>query len=307
MTWVAWRVQRLQLLVAAGTLVALVMWLLVTGSIMGHSQTWKYWTDGDIYVLYALPGVLGLSLGVSLIAGESSLGTDRLAWTQSMTRTHWLTTKLFVDGFIIVAFGAVLTLITQWWTGAVAISAATQSGGFSGIHVQPEAFDITGLVVVGYSLFAFSLGVAIGSFVRRPGWAFVVGLPIFVAVRLLVQGMRPHLVAPAIYTSFLEKASTAVARGWQLNMALLPSSRTSPPIGKTWLWWDQTSAFIRCSHNVSNAVYMHCVAKAHVHFVFQYQPESHYWPLQAVETLIFLALSAMLVSASIVRVRRWRI
>ncbi len=308
MTWVAWRVQRSQLLATVGVLLALATWLLVTGLVMGHSQTWKYWTDGDIYVLYVLPGVLGLSLGVPLIAGESSLGTDRLAWTQSTTRMRWLATRLFVDGVIIVVFGAVLTLITQWWTGTVAISASTQSGGFSGIHVQPEAFDITGLVVVGYTLFAFFLGTAIGTLIRRPGWAFAAGLPIFIAVRFFVQGLRPHLVAPAIYTSLLEKASNAVFHGWQLNLALLPANRISPPPGKTWLWWDATPAFSACSDKVaSNAAYMHCVALAHVHYVFQYQPESHYWPLQGVETLIFLALGVLLFGLTVIKVKRWRI
>ena len=308
MTWVAWRIQRSQLLVTVGVLLALAMWLLVTGLIMGHSQTWKYWTDGDIYVLYALPGVIGLSLGVPLIAGEASLGTDRLAWTQSTTRIRWLATRLTVDGVIIVLFGAVLTVATQRWTGTVAISALTQSGGFSGIHVQPEAFDITGLVVVGYTLFAFFLGTAIGTIIRRPGWAFAAGLPIFVAVRLYVQGLRNHLVAPAIYTSLLEKSSAAVTNGWQLNMALLPANRTSPPPGRTWRWWDASRAFDKCGAVVTtNAKSMHCAVLAHVHYVFQYQPEGHYWPLQGVETLIFLALGGVLLGITVIKVKRWRI
>ena len=58
MTWVAWRVQRPQLLAAIGAVVILAIWLSATGLTMGHDQTWKYWTDGDVYVLYALPGWL---------------------------------------------------------------------------------------------------------------------------------------------------------------------------------------------------------------------------------------------------------
>jgi hypothetical protein len=307
-TWVAWRVQRSQLVVTVGVLLALAMWLLVTGLAMGHSQTWKYWTDGDIYALYALPGLIGLSLGVPLVASESSLGTDRLVWTQSTTRMRWLATRLSVDGVIIVAFGAVLTLAAQWWTGAVTISALTQSGGFSGIRVQPEAFDVTGLVVVGYTLFAFFLGTAIGTFVRRPGWAFALGLPIFIAVRLYVQGLRNHLVAPAIFTSLLEKPSAAVTNGWQLNMALLPANRTSPPPGRTWRLWDASRAFDRCDAVVTtNAKAMHCAVLSHVHYVFQYQPESHYWPLQGAEFLIFLALGGVLLGITVIKVKHWRV
>ena len=162
MTWVAWRVQRSTILAAIAVVSVLALWLVATGLVMGHSQTWKYWTDADVYVLFALPGVLGLAIGAPLIAGESNLGTDRLATTQSVTRARWLTYKLLVGGFATAGIVLVLTLILRWWTGAVSVSALTQSGGFSGVRIQPDAFDLTGLVVVGYTLFAFFLGTALG-------------------------------------------------------------------------------------------------------------------------------------------------
>jgi len=144
MTWVAWRVRRPQLLAAIGAVVILAIWLSATGLTMGHDQTWKYWTDGDVYVLYALPGVLGLVLGASLLAGEMDHCTHRLAWTQSVTRTRWLAFKLLVAGIVAAGMVTALTVLLEWWTGAVSLAASTDSGGFSGIRIQPSGFDLTG-------------------------------------------------------------------------------------------------------------------------------------------------------------------
>ena len=310
MTWAAWRVQRSMILAAAAVVAMLALWLVITGLVMGHNQTWKYWTDGVIYVLFALPGVLGLALGTPLIAGESHLGTDRLAMTQSVTRARWLTFRLLVGGSVAVGITAALTLLLEWWTGAVSISAFSNSGGFSGVHIQTTASDITGLVLVGYTMFAFFLGTALGTVIRRPGWAFAVGLPIFAAARIIVQDwVRPHLVAPAIFTNLTEMSSSAVDNGLQLNIALLPAGLTSPPPGKTWTWWDSTKSYETCQNrpNLTNAGDAHCALLAHVHYVFQYQPESHYWPLQGMETAIFLGLGTVLLGLTVIKVKRWRI
>jgi len=312
MNWVAWRVQRSQIIAVIVAVLVFALWLLVTGVVTGHSQTWKYWTDADIYVLYALPGVLGLALGAPLIASESNLGTNRLAWTQSVTRTRWLAYKLIVGGIVTACIVIALGFLLEWWTGAVSISPFTNSGGFSSaVHIQPTAFDLTGIVAVGYALFAYCLGVALGAFIRRPGWAFALGLPIFAAARILVQGsLRAHLVAPAIFTNLSgEGPSTLpVNDGWLLHSALLPSNLLGPPPGKTWAWSDYTKSYDICrgKPNLSDDGAAHCAALSHLHFVMQYQPESHYWALQGIETAIFLGLGLLLLGLTVMKIKRWR-
>ncbi len=88
MTWVAWRVQRLQFLVAAGVVVALVLWLVASG-LDGHSGWSQYWNSADVYVLYALPGLLGLAFGSSLIvrsSGSNTIPTARRSSPSSSMR-----------------------------------------------------------------------------------------------------------------------------------------------------------------------------------------------------------------------------
>jgi ABC-type transport system involved in multi-copper enzyme maturation permease subunit len=311
MTWAAWRVQRSQIIAAMGVVLVFALWLLISGVVTGHSQTFKYWTDADIYVLYALPGVLGLALGAPLIASECSLGTNRLAWTQSVTRIRWLAFKFLVGGVVTAGIVIILGFLLEWWTGAVSVSALTNSGGFSAVRIQPTDFDLTGIVVIGYALFAFSLGVALGAVIRRPGWAFALGIPIFAAARIVVQGsLRAHLVAPAIFTNLtgLSLSTLAVNRGWQLHSTLLPANRLSPPPGRTWAWSDYTKSYDVCrgKPNLSNAGAAHCAALSHLHFVVQYQPDSHYWALQGIETAIFLGLGLLLLGLTVMKLKSWR-
>jgi hypothetical protein len=305
-TWVAWRVQRPQLLAALGAVFILGAWLTATGLAMGHSETWKYWTDGDVYVLYALPGLLGLALGAPLVAGEAERGTQRLAWTQSITRTRWLAFKLLLGGLTAAALTAGLAVLAEWWTKGVSLAASTNSGGFSGVRIQPAAFDVTGIVVVGYTLFAFALGAALGAVVRRPGWAFTLGIPVFAFSRLLVEDWwRPHLVAPVTYANLTGIPSTAVWNGWLLNSGLVPAGRTSPVPGQTWQASPPNSYYTCTDQAKSTAADARCAVQAHVHWVMQFQPASHYWALQAAETAIFVALALVLLGATVLAVRSW--
>lgn len=306
MTWVAWRVQRPQLFGALGAVAMLGIWLTATGLGMGHGQTWKYWTDGDVFALYALPGLLGLALGTPLVAGETGHGTQRLAWTQSITRARWLAFKLFLGGLAVAALSAALTALLEWWTRAVSIAASTNSGGFSGIRIQPAAFDLTGIVVVGYTLFAFLLGAALGAVVRRPGWAFALGIPVFTFGRLVVEDwVRPHLVAPATYASLTGSPSPSVRNGWLLDSGFLPSGRTSPAPGQTWLASPPASYYSCTDHARSPDADARCAALAHIHYVFQFQPASHYWALQGAETAIFAGIAVLLLGVTVIAVRRW--
>jgi hypothetical protein len=305
-TWVAWRVQRPQLLAALGLVAVLALWLTATGLGTGHNQAWKYWTDGDVIALYALPALLGLALGAPLVASETSLGTQRLAWTQSISRTRWLAAKLLLGGLTAAALTAGLALLLAWWTKAVSLAASTNSGGFSGVRIQPAAFDVTGIAGIGYTLFAFALGAALGSVIRRPGWAFALGVPVFAVTRLVVQDWwRPHLMTPASYANLSGIPPQGVWNGWLLNAGLVPAGRTSPAPGQTWQSGPPAGYYTCMGQAKSSAAQTRCATLAHVHYAFQFQPASHYWGLQAAETAIFAGLAVLLLGVTVLAVRRW--
>ena len=310
MIWVAWRTQRLQLLVALGLALLLALWVATTGLTVSHSQTWKYWADGAVFALYALPGIVGLGVGAPLVAGELDRRTQRLAWTQGMSRRQWLSWKIATGAAVVVIASGLLTLLIQWWTSAANIALTSNARGPTRPTIVPSVFDVTGIVIIGYALFAFALGVALGAVIRRPGWTFGAAVPIFVVARLLVRSdVRPHLVAPATYTSVRGFLSAKLTNGWMLNWGILPAGRTSPLPGHAWVTFPRS--FTVCTragkaHIAQTRVtpWPHCLVVNHLHYVVQYQPASHYWPLQGAETGIFVAAAVLLLGLTILGVRR---
>src|SRR5205085_9605797 len=62
-----------------------------------------------------LPMLVGVFWGAPLVARELETGTYRLAWTQSITRRRWLTSKLvlFVLATVMLAVG--FSFLLGWW------------------------------------------------------------------------------------------------------------------------------------------------------------------------------------------------
>jgi hypothetical protein len=194
---------------------------------------------------------------------------------------------------VVCVLAALLVPLLDWWSGAVG----------DGPDVVPKMFDVTGIVFVGCTMFAFGLGVFLGTLIRRAGWAFAAGVPIFAMVRLLVGGLRPTLVAPSIK---LLASQSSPPSGWVLHGAFLPLGRTMPAPGQSWLGtWSHIGKGLSACLNFasSNTAAARCAATAHVHYIWQYQPQSHYWALQGVETAIFFGATAVCLGLATLAVR----
>jgi hypothetical protein len=191
MTWLAWRTQRALVVLLAAAVAGFAVWLLTVGfheqgrwlfftghgcpSTSGHGAVcegfdpynFTHWNPYFNGLLDAFPGVVGLVLGAPLVASEIEHRTNRLSWTQSLTRTRWLLTKGLVGGLACALIALGLIALGRWWTSAVR----------AGTDIVPGNFDLTGIVVVGYTIFAFGLGAALGALLRRTGWAVAFSSP----------------------------------------------------------------------------------------------------------------------------------
>lgn len=187
MTWLAWRVQRDQYLVAAVGVVAVAAWLVAGGLVPAAG-----WAVGSAHglavVLFLLPGALGAALGAPLVGSEAEHGTQRLAFTQTTGRTTWLLRKLAVTGAVIAVLTAALSVLARWWLHA--------GHGAGPLLMSPKDFGITGPVVVASALFGFGLGVLFGTLVHNAGWAFALGAPIAIVGRLVVGAGRSTFSSP---------------------------------------------------------------------------------------------------------------
>ena len=83
-------------------------------------------------------------------------------WTQSVTRTRWLATKLIVTGLAAMAAVGVLSLVMTWWAGSLdkAINAGQEQNGLFGVaRIAPPLFEARGITPIAYTAFALVLGV----------------------------------------------------------------------------------------------------------------------------------------------------
>jgi hypothetical protein len=256
-----------------------------------------------------VPAVLGFLWGAPLVAQELETGTVNFAWTQTVTRTRWLAVKA---GWLLLAaalWGGAVGALATWWSGPR--NALYQD------QFQPGHFDMQGIVPIGYAVFATALGIAAGALLRRTLVAIAATIGGFVGARLLIsQLVRPHYMA----------AVTAYYK---------PMTGYSPP-GPAWVvsegvigkyghvYAGDAAALINgvpltaVPASCRSALYAapDALTKAHLGQAVScmqaggfrgfttYQPASHYWPFQGIETGIFLALAAALLAVTFVIISR---
>jgi hypothetical protein len=237
-------------------------------------------------------------------------------WTQSVTRTRWLLTKLVVLGVASITVTEVLNLMEAWWFRP--IDKINQDRFTS-------SFGEAGVVPIGYAAFAFALGVTAGLVIRRTLPAMAATLVGFTAARVAVTyAIRPHLIAPKHLALPLDPASMGFGKtnGGALNLWPEP-----PHIPNAWVYSNHivdnagralSSQYLATACPALGAVgppvgakggptqtgvpadvqarLQECVAKVGTtyHQAVAYQPANRYWPFQWYETGIFLAAALAL-------------
>jgi hypothetical protein len=304
--WLTWRQQRSEILVAA-LMLALVTAVLVPiglhvasvyqadglsacvlsqhGSCAAAIQSFTNrfeQLDGLFGWFNLLPGLLGILLAVPLVI-ELEHGTFRLAWTQSVTRRRWLTTKLAVIVIGALVGTLALTLLITWWRIPL-----DQLRGRMG----PNVFDFEGIVPFAYTLFAASLVLAVGAVLRRAAPTFAVVLVGYLGLRIAIQNWaRPH------YEAALSKVWPTTASGPDLTHAWILSEQPSDAHGHP---IHNLLAILRaCSTPTGNRSVIlgnTCVRHHGVYTQALYQPASRFWLFQGIETAIFAGLALTLMA-----------
>jgi hypothetical protein len=131
-----------------------------------------------------------------MVSRELETGTHRLVWNQSVTRSHWLATKLGVTTVVAAAVVGALTLAVSWWSEPID-GALSDTHGALPARLTPVSFAMRGVVPVGYTVFAVVLGAVLGTVLRRSLPAMALTLVLFTVVQIAVPlWVRPHLAPP---------------------------------------------------------------------------------------------------------------
>lgn len=239
------------------------------------------------YALQFLPGVLGVFVAGPVIARELESGTYKLAWTQSMSPARWLASKLLPIAVPVLLLVALLTAVRAW--------TASSTHSNSPYHVpqwyEPTTYLSLGTVPVAYALLGIAAGALVGLLVGRTVPAMSVALLVLGGVFLAMSQVRDRLWPAETATSRLDGfPSTGGGASWWLDGGLTRADGGRMPD-------------FAC--NSAELDELPCLAdRGATGRYVDYHPESHFWPLQLVETGIVLVLTAACAVAAFRVLRR---
>jgi hypothetical protein len=312
MAWVTWRQHRPQLLGGLALLVALAAAALGTDlpiraayhrdalsgclppsarsgcdiivkHFQGEFDSWAAAVRG----LAVLPALVGLFVGAPLLARELEHGTHRFAWTQSITRRRWLLAKTSLLAAATIVAGGLVSVLVMWWRSPF----DTLEG-----RIAPSGFDIEGLVVPAYALFALVLGVLAGLLLRRTVAAMTVTLVVFAATRLAVLEFLRQRYLPPLHRSVIASDSGRQVGDWVLSDTLVDAG------GRAVSTVREDAAVLHAQQaGIDPHTYLVTLGWKRV---ISYQPGSRFWTFQAIEAGIFVALAVAVVLATLWFVRR---
>ncbi|MEV8424012.1 ABC transporter permease [Streptomyces niveus] len=299
--WVAVRQHRpalwtalLLMVLSVGCVVAARVWVGSAGAMVSCGKGCSYGTTASGWFRWAenyvggaavlLPLVVVAFTAGPLIARELESGMYRLAWTQSVSPARWLTVRL-AGAAVIATAGAVLLAATLRWSRSYSqdFVLLSMARSWSGREVYPAL----GVTVVGYVLLAVAVGALAAVILRRTLLAMAAGLAATGGVSLFFAWVRPNLW-PLVKTEGGVEASpfTASSDPWIVREGVVLADGSQMTYQQC---LDMGFSKSPCEPGTP--------LTAATHF-YEYHPESHFWPLQLVETGIVLVLAAACVFAA---------
>jgi ABC-2 family transporter protein len=312
MAWVTWRQNRLQLIACGVVLAAVVLLALATGPAIRNAYEQQdlaaclppatrsgcdiivrhFQSEHDTIVFVArylvfLPALVAVFVGAPLLARELEHGTYQLAWTQGVTRKRWLLSQTLLLAVATLVGALALSAIVMWWRLP-----------FDRIEgrMSPSRFELEGVVVPAYAVFALALGVFSGALLRRTVPAMTAALAAFVAVRLAVANfLRPRYLAPEHDTATGLTPNTH-AHDWVLSNSLVDALGRQISAARENLAIEHAQAA-----RIDVQEYLLALGWRRA---VSFQSADRFWTFQAIEAAIFLGLAALIVIATLRLVQR---
>ncbi|HEY8447185.1 MAG TPA: hypothetical protein VIL01_08765 [Thermomicrobiales bacterium] len=326
MTWLSWRLHRTEAAIGSALFAGLILLMAVgirsitaafeaaknvgcfdSGEI-ASSQACQpllstYWLrisrwDNLTAFLHAVPLALAVLLLIPTLQ-DLERGTVRLAWTQSITRGKWAIHR----GLFLIAIAVFVTAIwapvALWWYDSLHQDGSDQPTP----RFAQWYFDFSPPVLLGYSLFALALALALTVALRRLVPVLALTGVGFVATRFFVANqLRPRFRTPVERISVPSRTETV-----------------APYSPEDWVfdeWWV-TPAGDRISlsqfHNElcrydgtgsAEDFFYQCVADNGLKLVTALQPANRFWQFQTIETALYCGLAAVLLTFAYWWVRR---
>jgi hypothetical protein len=291
LSWVTWRQHRTGLVAVLGLFGLTAAFMAATELNPGwHADAIS--TSGPFSLVYPLtvldvlllPAVAGLVLGAPLLAHEAESGTVRFAWTQDTGKVTLLIGKVLSVAAGLAVAGAGLGLEFDWWAEPV-----LKNLNYLWLGRQ---FSFHPLPYAGWTVFAFCLGVALGAFVRRTVPALVGTLIGYVAVFYLDNWHLRMFYLPPLRSVVSWNSVDFGFRQDHVGNYVIDSGIVGPG-GKLISYYTPGKLF-----GWTNFAAKHAAQWT------TYQPASRFVLFQVLELGYLTLLSAALVTAAVLVIRR---
>jgi len=241
-------------------------------------------------LMFVVPVLLGMFVGAPLIARELDTGTFRFAWTQGAGRTRWALSTLVLPALLLTAVTGAFTALFYWY-----FRPFLADGQVS--EFLPLAFGLLGVAFAAWTLFAYALAAFTGTLFRRTVPAMAVTLIVYIVLAIgTATSIRPHYAAPVTESGWNQGAGA----GWVI------SSWVKAPNGQHLSQAAVDSLQVPASvQNSQSPDAFTTWLTSHGYTMWQsVQPDSRFWQFQLTEGGWLLAVSAVLIAASVWLVRR---
>jgi ABC-2 family transporter protein len=306
-TWVAWRQHRTQVIAVAALLAVIGGYMLALGLRINEFaessgllaclagggdcsrasgamvNRFDFYVGVTLFVSW-LPLLVGAFWGAPVVAREVERGTHLLAWTQSVSRTHWLAVRLLVVVASLIAAMALLSSMTGWLHEAYY--------GRAGGGTDANLAQLHGLIPPALAVAVLGVGVAVGSLLRRTLPAMGVTLAVGFGLYLMAGRLTNLLVPPLRRVAPPGELAEVVAGETRLGIYWIDAA------GKEASFEDLARV---CP---VNGQFTACAADRGYQTFVLYQPDDRYWTLQGVHAGILVAVGLAMLALAFWRLRR---
>ncbi len=311
MAWVTWRQHRTALGGVAAFLGAFAVYLWLTGLQMHHAEaaychpagavgcainfTGKYGETAILVsiALQTVPALIGAFIGAPVLARELETGTFRYAWTQGIGRLRWTVGKLLPLAVAVTAMAGAFTVLFAWYDQPWV--AAGYASPFSA-----RVFDLLGVAFAAWTLVAFAIGVLAGMLIRRAVPAIAATLAAYAVLAFATAlWLREHYITPLVTSSPNPPGSA-----WAISGLDTP--------GGTVAFGDHGRGIVDVIRRLCGgpgcpggpgSLERRLAQHGYSQWI-SYQPGSRFWPFPWIEAGWLLALSVLLIAATVWLVRR---
>jgi len=245
-------------------------------------------------LLQTVPALIGAFVGAPVLARELETGTFRYAWTLGISRRRWTLGKLVPLAIAVAAAAGVFSLLFSWFFQPLFADG-------NNIPFTAELFDLRGVALPAWTLAAFAIGALAGMLIRRVVPAIAATLAAWAGLALTAAlYLRQHYAVPLRTSNLNVPGSAWIMSQWWTKGGKFAFAN----------WHDAPASLVRrCSAagplgKGSPGTLYQCFAQHGYTQWTSYQPGSRFWPFQWIEGGWLLALSVLLIAATVWLVRR---